>query len=210
MSWNLKHESLTTTEKAKYSKELLIADFQQCMEMLRHYDKINWDLTKFAFGQMLVVIGACWTILCSNKGVHQSIIDVYNDGLSNYVIGTILILSSLFLLLVILAILKNRTYFVKMSRYLNEHRNLALDNNEVDFENKAKMWHRYDFPKIIDYRSTQLYCFYLLAISFLVTMELGLYSMLYFNACKNCICIFVLIIFCLVGVLLLKQIDRAG
>jgi hypothetical protein len=208
MSFDLKNESFTPRNKKEYSKDLLIADFQQCMEMLRHYDIINWDLTKFAFGQMLVVIGACWTILCSNKSAHQSIIDVYNDGLSNYIIGAILILSSLFLLLVIMAILKNRTYFVKMSRYLNEHRNLALCNNDLGFENKSNMWHKWDFPKKIDYGSTQLYCFYLLAISFLVTLGFGLYSVLYYYACKNCICICTLIFLCLFGVILLRRIDK--
>ena len=32
-----------------FQKDLLVNDFQQCMYMLRHYDSVNWDLTKFSF-----------------------------------------------------------------------------------------------------------------------------------------------------------------
>jgi hypothetical protein len=45
-----------------YCGQLLIEDFSQCMEMHRHYDSMNWHITKFAFGEILVAIGACWTV----------------------------------------------------------------------------------------------------------------------------------------------------
>lgn len=38
----------------QHSKQLLINGFQQAFYMLRHYDEVNWNLTKFAFGQILV------------------------------------------------------------------------------------------------------------------------------------------------------------
>ena len=105
-----------------FQKDLLVNDFQQCMYMLRHYDSVNWDLTKFSFGQILVVIGACWTILNYEREADKTLLDVYKDGISNYIVGGILALSTCFVFLTLAAIMRNRTYFVLMGRYLNEHR----------------------------------------------------------------------------------------
>ena len=46
----------------EYNKELIRSDFEQSMEMLRHYDTFHWDITKFCVSQILIVIGACWYI----------------------------------------------------------------------------------------------------------------------------------------------------
>ena len=54
-----------------YKKDILVTDFQQCMYMLRHYDSINWDLSKFCFGQIIVVVGACWTILNRERVMNK-------------------------------------------------------------------------------------------------------------------------------------------
>lgn len=204
------HKQGDTKDKASnnYSKDILVTDFQQCMYMLRHYDTINWDLTKFAFGQMLVVIGACWTVLNSNKAENQTIIDVYSDGISNYIIGVIMILSALFMVIVLAAIIKNRKYFVLMSRYLNEHRDLALRNNELGFENKAEMWHSYNFPDIIDLSSTQLYCFYLLSILFLGLSWFGIFSLLFYYDCRCCVASFVILLIICCGICRLSAINN--
>ena len=149
-----------------FQKDLLVNDFQQCMYMLRHYDSVNWDLTKFSFGQILVVIGACWTILNHEREVGKTLLDVYKDGISNYIVGGILVLSTCFVFLTLAAIMRNRTYFVLMGRYLNEHRRNVFKDKPFGFENESKMWNNPAYPTTIDWKSTQMICVILFFICY--------------------------------------------
>lgn len=158
----------------EYLKDMMTVDFQECMGMLRHYDSVNWDLTKFTFGQVLVVIGACWTILNAEREEGETLLNVLNDGLSNYIVGSVLFLSACFVFLTLLAILKNRTYFVKMSRYLNEHRRDVLQKHPFGFANQSGMWCNPEFPPVIDKKSTQMLCMYLFAMCFVLLLFISL------------------------------------
>jgi hypothetical protein len=89
-----------------------------------------------------------------------------NSG-TRYIIVLLLLFSALFVLLSIIVVVKNRTYFVKMSRYLNECRDYAIQNNVIGFDNKSNMWHDYKYPKRIDWFSTQMLCLYLLTLLFM-------------------------------------------
>lgn len=157
-------------DNSQYPKQLLINDFQQAFYMLRHYDDVNWNLTKFSFGQILVSLGACWTIFFeANKSDALPILKSY------YSLGlfVLLILSAAFTLISILGICKNRTYFVKVSRYINEHRKFALDNSELCFHNVSKMWNDPEMPKNLDWGSTQLFCLYLLCGCYILEVFLA-------------------------------------
>lgn len=158
------------TDNSQYSKQLLVNDFQQAFYMLRHYDDVNWNLTKFSFGQILVSLGACWTIFFeANKSNALAILRSY------YSVGifVLLVLSAAFTLISILGICKNRTYFVKVSRYINEHRKFALDNSELCFQNVSKMWNNPEMPKNLDWGSTQLICLYLLCGCYILEISLA-------------------------------------
>lgn len=153
-----------------YKLNLTIADFEQSMEMLRHYDSFHWDITKFCFGQICVVIGACWYIY--ERSLNNStgkLIDC------NLLIGILLALSALFTLLCILSLLRNRTYFCKVSHYINEHRNNAIKENTFGFENKSNMWTDENLPKPIDWLSTQFLSIYLLAVCMVVSACYAVY-----------------------------------
>lgn len=157
-------------ERMMHSRQLLINDFQQAFYMLRHYDEVNWNLTKFSFGQVLVSLGACWTIFFeANKSDASYILK------SNYAIGifVLLLLSAAFTLMSILGICKNRTYFVKVSRYINEHRCYALNYNGIDFSNISKMWDNPKYPKNLDWGSTQMICLYLLCGCYILEIVLA-------------------------------------
>lgn len=157
-------------DDSQYPKQLLINDFQQAFYMLRHYDDVNWNLTKFSFGQILVSLGACWTIFFeANKSNALSILRSY------YLVGifVLLVLSAAFTLISILGICKNRTYFVKVSRYINEHRKFALDNSKLCFNNISKMWNNPKMPKNLDWGSTQLICLYLLCGCYILEIILA-------------------------------------
>ena len=88
-------------------------------------------------------------------------------------------MSAAFTLISILGICKNRTYFVKVSRYINEHRKLALENNDVGFKNVSKMWHNPKYPKNLDKGSTQMICLYLLCGCYVLEVVLSAIALFY-------------------------------
>lgn len=160
-------------DKKQHSKQLLINDFQQAFYMLRHYDEVNWNLTKFSFGQILVSLGACWTIFFEANKANASFILKSYYAIAIFIL---LLLSAAFTLISILGICKNRTYFVKVSRYINEHRRYAINYNEIDFNNISKMWSNPAYPQIIDWGSTQMMCLYLLCGCYLLEIVLAAFS----------------------------------
>lgn len=162
------------------SQQLLVNDFQQAFYMLRHYDEVNWNLTKFAFGQILVSLGACWTIFYKSNELSTNIV-LQDYSLIGMVI--ILLLSAGFSLMTILAICKNRSYFVRVSRYINEHRHFAFECKKEVFINISKMWNNPNFPKVKDWCSTQMICLYLLFACYLLELTLASGLVLIENFC---------------------------
>lgn len=164
------------------AKELLVTDFQQALYLHRHYDEMNLKLTNFAFGQVIVCFGACWTLLYAmqtNSG---------NSFLQKWIpwgIFGILLLSAAFSLLSILLICKNRSYFVRICRYINELRDYAITNNDFGFANQSKMWHNPKFPNVRDWKSTQLTSFFLIWCCYII--ESAGTSIAFFHA-VNCNC----------------------
>lgn len=136
-------------------KDLLVADFESSYEEHRHYDEVNWDLTKFCFGQVVVILGACWTLL-SFDGDNKMPINIS----STFLVEVLLILSILFVLLSVIALCQNRTYFVKVNNYINELRRFALSDNDSNISNESKMWTSPNM-KIFNWKSTQMICVYL-------------------------------------------------
>lgn len=186
------------------SKQLLVNDFQQAFYMLRHYDEVNWNLTKFAFGQVLVSIGACWTIFYKSCELSD------NKVLQDYsLIGMviILLLSAGFSLMTILAICKNRSYFVRVSRYINEHRHFAIECTKEVFTNISKMWDNPNFPRVKDLDSTQMICLYLLFVCYLLELAFagGLILIEGFCFCKLFI---VIILFLLAMIVCIKMVYK--
>ncbi len=152
-----------TKDTNEFKKSMLITDFAQAFDMLRHYDNVNWNLTKFSFSQVIVTIGACWAIMRTSNS-SPNILSVDND----LVLGLLLLLSSVFVYITMIAIVKNRRYFARTCHYINEHRNNILQDNPINFKNESQMWVDKDYPKPLDWGSTQMMCFYLLAISFIL------------------------------------------
>lgn len=145
----------------EYHKDFMTSDYEQSMEMLRHYDTFHWDITKFCVSQILIIIGACWYIYEKQDPSYK----IFNFlGIDISVIAILLIVSGLFTLLCIIALLRNRVYFCKMSNYINELRNNYLKDKPFGFNNQSKMWTNYKYPKRIDWISTQFVSVYLLSL----------------------------------------------
>lgn len=197
--WEMKG---TENKNEQLSNQLIINDFQQAFYMLRHYDDVNWNLTKFAFGQVLVTLGACWTIFYKSSELQN------NKVLQDYsLIGMviILLLSAGFSLMTIFAICKNRSYFVRVSRYINEHRHFALECKKEVISNISKMWDNPNFPKVKDWCSTQMICLYLLFACYLFELTLagGLLLIEKFCFCKLFI---VIVLFLLAMIVCIKMV----
>lgn len=197
--WEMKG---TENKNEQLSNQLIINDFQQAFYMLRHYDDVKWNLTKFAFGQVLVTLGACWTIFYKSSELQD------NKVLQDYsLIGMviILLLSAGFSLMTIFAICKNRSYFVRVSRYINEHRHFALERKKEVISNISKMWDNPNFPKVKDWCSTQMICLYLLFACYLFELTLagGLLLIEKFCFCKLFI---VIVLFLLAMIVCIKMV----
>ena len=139
---------------------------------LVHYEEWQGEehFGKVLPGASTATKALCWTIFFeANKSNALSILRSY------YSVGifVLLVLSAAFTLISILGICKNRTYFVKVSRYINEHRKFALDNSELSFHNVSKMWNNPKMPKNLDWCSTQLICLYLLCGCYILEIILA-------------------------------------
>lgn len=146
----------TTNPPLDYCKDFLIEDLSQSMETHRHYDTVNWDVTKFAFGEILIAIGACWTIFT----IDNSIQETYKWLTMSIICAA----SWLFGMMSIYTIIKNRTYFVRTSRHINELRHKVIQRNPFGFSNMANYWSDPNKPKVKDWRSTQFISLYMLSI----------------------------------------------
>ena len=152
-----------------YCGNLLIEDFSQSMEMHRHYDSMNWHITKFSFGEMLLAIGACWTVFSLDK-------DLTNPNMKWLVIFFICLASWLFGVLSIYTIVKNRRYFVRTARHINELRHHVLQRRPFGFDNLANFWADPGYPKVRDWRSTQFMSLYMMTALTLLLGVITVYS----------------------------------
>lgn len=143
-----------------YGLELLSHDFDQSYQQLRHYDSLNWDITKFSFMQLLFGIAAVWAIYgFASETNNADTIIALNYG---WIIPSIFGICYIFSLLASFLISRNRVYFAKVARYINEHRQLSLKYNPYGFENVTKFYTNIDFPPAFDKWSTQLVCLYVI------------------------------------------------
>ncbi len=161
-----------------YCKNFLLHDYTQSMMTHRHYDSINWDITKFSFGQILLAIGACWTIYTFDKA----------DSNSRWLFMALVCFASwLFSILSLYAVVKNRSYFARISRHINELRDHAIKQKPMGFNNKANIWLDPTYPKVKDWWSTQFISLYFIG---LLSLILTISSVLFFEKFWMTECVF--------------------
>lgn len=150
------------TNMEDYQKQFMSDDYNQSMEMLRHYDNNNWEITKFAVSEMLLAVGACWTLY--TLSIPSESTSTPSLSLSQVLIITFVICfgSFLFGLLSLFLVGKNRVYFAKTARHINNYRNHALASHPLAFQCARDYWSNPTYPKAMSWKSTHLLCFYLL------------------------------------------------
>lgn len=172
-------------KSGQVAKDILVTDFQQALYLHRHYDEMNLKLTNFAFGQVLVCIGACWTLLYAMQTNSDD--TFLRDWVPLGILGVIF-LSTMFSLMSLMLISKNRRYFVRICRYINELRDYAIKNNDFGFTNESNMWHDATYPKTLDWGSTQMTCLLLIGLCYVIE-TIGTGVAFYFAVNLTCKCV---------------------
>lgn len=150
------------------SVEFLGRDFAESFAQIRHYDGMMWDVTKFSFLQLLVGVAASWTIFTFAT----------NDGSSEpsrehwpLVSAGVLLISYLFSIIAVFLLAKLRTYFVVVTRYVNDQRDHFLSQKPAEFANRSGMYTDYTKPLAFHFSSTQFIL--ILVIAFLGSLVLA-------------------------------------
>jgi hypothetical protein len=146
-------DSLTDIQK-EYAA-FLGRDFSECFAQMRHYDEQIVDLCKFAFGAYTTAIGGALALY--RYGLDMKI--DYTNAASS-IVGVAFLLG----LVMISLVVRNRVYFVVVTRYVNEHRAFFLSKKPLGFSNTTRMYNRVDMPQFFDWRSSQSFQWYILAL----------------------------------------------
>jgi hypothetical protein len=143
----------TPAQREAEGLRFLERDFNQSFQQLRHYDGQIFEITKF--------------VLASYAGLSGLALGLYQFGLKETISMTLPAAAIVAvglphgLFLFALAV-RNRAYFVKVARYLNEQRKLFLDVKPFGFENKAGMYTDPSRPRFFDPRSSQTWLMHLI------------------------------------------------
>jgi hypothetical protein len=149
-------------ERNELAKTFLVHDFNQSYQQLRHYDNMSWDITKFTFLELLAGIAAVWAIygFAMNPENPPSWIK------SNYslIIPSIFGICYIFSILASFLLSRNRVYFAKVAKYLNEHREFSLSIKPLGFPNDTAFYTNKNYPPAFDKWSTHLVSLYVIQI----------------------------------------------
>ena len=126
------------------SVRFLERDFNATFSQMRHYDVMAWDVTKFSFVQLLLAIGASWTIYTFAAGEGNS--PFVKQGWPLIVVA-VLGVSYLFSILAVFMLVRLRTYFVVAARYINEQRHFFLSGTPIGFPNLSGFYTDFRNPK---------------------------------------------------------------
>ena len=139
---------------SKAGQDFLLSDFGECFRQMSHYDSQIVDIFKFAFFGYSSVLGV--SIGLYKFGIEKKI---------NFVIpaASIILVGLIVGLLVFILIIRNRVYFVVVTRYVNELRAHFLKNKPLGFENKSGMYTDFHQPSYFDFWSSQLFASYMIS-----------------------------------------------
>lgn len=135
-------------------RELLKTDFQQCFEQMRHYDSIFWSTVKFMFTGYAAVFTATGGLL----GLKLS------SGIAWTGITILLFFAAFAGSLLLLVLLRNRIYYVRVARFVNEIRQAYINQKAMGVRNIARLYTDPRSPKAMNPMSTQLIITYFMVI----------------------------------------------
>jgi hypothetical protein len=134
--------------------DLLVADFSESFEQMRHYEDAFLKRLDFGFGAIVAVIGATAFLIEHFKATPFIL----------FLSGMLLSVSSIAGILLVWSLARNRVYFAFVARYVNEIRALYISHHPGGLENKSGMYSDHSFPKIFAPGSSQSIDIYFLAM----------------------------------------------
>lgn len=166
------------SDQEKEALKFLERDFNQSFQQMRHYDAQIFDILKFMFTAYSVLIGVALGLyqfgLKENKDLSLPAIAALTVGL---ILG----------LFMFALTIRNRVYFVQVTRYINEQRGFFLKYNPLGFENKSKMYTNHEQPPYFNWRSSHSWLCYIIAALNSILLGVLLY-IVYPCAWKTVIC----------------------
>jgi hypothetical protein len=130
-------------------------DFNQCFTQMRHYDGQIWEVTKFAFTAYTLLLG-------SAVGLYKYSLE--NDADMSLTSVAILFVGLLVGIFMYCLTIRNRVYFINVTRYVNEHRRHFLKDKPLGFQNLTMFYDDPTRPPYFDWPSSQLWLSYLLSL----------------------------------------------
>jgi hypothetical protein len=132
-------------EHVAVTEDLLVSDFEQCFEQLRHYDEDFKKTAEYFFGAAGAVTIAATALIAQFK-----------IGLDTAIgIALLLTLTASVGLLSVFYLSRNRVYFAFCARYVNEVRSEYLKAQPAGVRNKAGLYDDPSKPPIYNPTSTQ-------------------------------------------------------
>jgi hypothetical protein len=133
---------------------------------MRHYDAQIVDIVKFAFTAYAAIVGA--SLALYRYGLDK--------GADFRAPATAIVLVGLPLGVTLLALVtRNRSYFVLVTRYINEHRDFFLKGKPLGFPNATGMFTNRGKPPYFNWRSSQALLLCSLALLNAALIGVGLY-----------------------------------
>lgn len=147
---NLENEN----EPAKGSSFLQI-DFTQCFEQMRHYDQMQMALLKFAYTGYTAIVSGSYILLKIGETKEMSFTPV---------IVLLLLVSFLIGLIVSSIFIRNRYYFVVVSRHVNELRDMFSGDKFLTSKSKSGISKEFGKTSYWNPFSSHMLAFYLLSV----------------------------------------------
>lgn len=160
--------------KEKEALKFLGNDFNQCFQQMRHHDNQIFNILKFMFTAYTALAGAALALY--QFGIKESK-DLSLPAIAALIIG---LLIGLFMFSMVI---RNRAYYVKVARYINEQREFFLNIKPMGYINHTDMYMGGSRPKYFNMFGTQAWFTYLIA--FLNSSLLGVLLFIQFASNVN-------------------------
>lgn len=149
-----KRDHLPLTIEPSEVAKFLECDFNQCFTQMRRYEELIWDICKFTFTGYTAILGVAIGLY---RFSIESKTNLTPSAVAVLAVGFLIGLCMFFL------IVRNRVYFVRVTRYVNEHRAHFLRGNPLGFENKSGMYTDCTQPPYFRWNSSQMIVAYVVA-----------------------------------------------
>lgn len=169
---------MALTDEEKETAKFLERDFNQCFQQMRHYDGQIIEIVKFAVTSYAAIAGGALALY--KYGLEKKI-DFSAPALLLVAVGF------LFGVTLLALVVRNRTYFVLVTRYLNEHRAFFLVGKPLGFKNAVRMYTNHSQPPYFNWRSSQTLLLNALAVLNASLVGLGGYLLAEPAAYRWCI-----------------------